>query len=116
MADKEKPSFKEWLTDRNITFIIISILVIYALERFSKNIHTDVVTPMFHQCLLAAGCEPNRENRPMWQKIILHVTELAFTVVVLYLISRFLFKHGRVITVPPPANAPTSPGQFVQTP
>lgn len=99
MSSNNKPSFSEWLSDKNITFIIISILVIYALERFSKNIHNDLVTPLFNMCLEKFGHVPiPSKPRSTVQKILLHVLELSFTVVLLYIVSRFVFKHGRLTT------------------
>lgn len=112
MSNK-KPSFSEWLTDRNITFIIISILVVYALERFAKSVHQDLVTPAFQKCLsvtglapelapeltsrLASGSENVVVKRKTWQKVLINVLELSFSVIILFILSRFIFRHDRPV-------------------
>ena len=110
----QKPSFSEWLTDRNITFIIISILVVYVLERFAKSMHQDIITPAFQKCLSVTGLAPtskmlgvagtsgqNIANHKTWQKVIINVLELSFSVIILFLLSRFVFKHDRPTNSPP---------------
>lgn len=98
----QKPSFSQWLTDRNITFIIISILVVYALERFAKSLHQDLITPTFEKCLAVTGLtrvESAVVKRKTWQKVVINVFELSFSVVILFLLSRFVFRHDRPVNL-----------------
>lgn len=89
-----KPSLKEWLTEKEITFVIVTVLVIYVLERLAKGVHQDVFVPFFHKCLTRAGCEMY-EERPWWQKAIIHLLEFSIAIVILYFVSCYLFGHGR---------------------
>lgn len=106
-----EPTFKEWLSDRNITFIIISILVIYALERFAKNMHTDVFLPLVNKCTSSLGCDPEKPH--MGSKVVSHVIELTIMIIILFVLSKFAFKHGRVSTVAPVFSVPSSNPQIV---
>ena len=113
MSDDSKNSFKEWLSDRNIAFIIISILIIYALERFAKNLHSDVYLPLFNKCVSKMGCNMQDPNQMIWQKFLIHILELIVTIFILFIISRFVFKHGRVTTTAPHFSVPSSNSQIV---
>jgi hypothetical protein len=92
-----KSSLKEWLNDRNVAFVVISILVVYALERCAKNLHNDLVTPTFHKFLHTCGWDVgcSHEERPIWQKITFHILELLFTILILYVVSRYAIGHGK---------------------
>lgn len=93
--EKNKISFVEWLNDRNITFIIISILVVYVIEKFAKNLHNDLVTPAFRKCMAVAGWEiKTTVNHPPWKKLIIHILELFFSIVILYSVSKYVFNHS----------------------
>jgi hypothetical protein len=92
-----KQTFTEWWNEKNTPLIIISILLVYILERFTKSMHTDVVTPIFHECVkTTVGWNPQEiknSNSKKWKKIVVHFLELAFSIFILFLLSRFVFSH-----------------------
>jgi large-conductance mechanosensitive channel len=93
-SKNNKPSFKEWLSEKNITFIIITILVIYAIERFVKNVHNELIPPVIEKCLNKIGYTPDEKHkRELWQKIMIYILELTFMMLFLFFLSRFIFGH-----------------------
>ncbi len=96
--------------DRNLAFVIISIVVLYSVERCIKNIHGDLITPTFQKCLCKLGWNVNViQERPVWQRVLFHLLELCFTLLMAYFISKYVFGHGRVSTA-------TSSGTAVNRP
>lgn len=98
--DLKSPSFKEWLSDRNITFIIITILMIYALEKFLKNLHSNIISPTFDKCLTKIGYHAHEKHlHSKLQKVLIDVLELVVVLILLFFISRFIFKHKRTTNI-----------------
>jgi hypothetical protein len=98
MGGDKKLTLPEFISDKNITFIIISILFVYALERFAKSMHTDLVAPTFQKCLMTAGWDPEKikcstNHQELWKKLIVNTLELTFSIIILFLLSRFIFGH-----------------------
>lgn len=101
-TELKRLSFTEWLTDRNITFIIISILLVWSLERFSKGMHSDLVTPAFRGCFATIGFHAHNPQHKTWQRVLTHVFEVSFSLIILYLLSVHAFKHKCSNLIAPP--------------
>lgn len=88
--------FRTWLTQRNFGLLIIGVLLVAAIEKLGARLHEDVISPVFYYCIRTMGCkydQANLQKITRLERVMLHVLEFAFAILVIYLLSRFLVRE-----------------------
>lgn len=99
-------SFSEWLSERNLLVLALSVLFIAAVERLATRVHEQVLVPTFEHCARRAGLAPHpgEPPPPHHERVLLHILEFVFIVLVVYAAWRLLVPRNAA-----PAASPWSP-------
>jgi large-conductance mechanosensitive channel len=89
--------FASWINERNFGLLIVGVLLVGAVKSLGDHLTNDVISPAFYHC--ASFASKRQYNQAELQKlkraerVLLHVLEFVFTILIIYLISRFILRH-----------------------
>jgi hypothetical protein len=110
-ANTTPPSFSDWFSGQNVTVLVVTILVTLALQHFASKLHEDLMKPVLNNITyrfdvaapVSSMTSPQQYSNQQqqqqqrhsvrWKLVALHVVELGFSLLLLYLLSVYVFRQ-----------------------